>query len=395
MRRFSIVQGIMRIGDIAGQLVDVVTNATGSTHGKKRLSTQSTIVGRDGGFEADVQLIEGFPALRTFGIQAIESLKGFDPIADTWGYIGTEGNSLGVGAAGDTIRTQIAAGDDAALFPAVDVTTTVQALDTEDVLANRHVADLNANANFLLRFFARRLDSKAVTIYITAREPGPQGERPNLNDYRFTATGTTTVTPAFDRIIRRNKVTSLARDPSNPTLGILGISGSVTAAEGDISGRFVEFALRSGSSDLRVAGSIGTPLDFTIPSNAGEEKFVTSLRFMAIGNGIQMESFFSRAAITNGVQVTIRSNDAEFTFPAFKTTHSFISDFCLGEDNFYLFDGSGADLARCTLSFPAPIQLYKQGTFATDDFIRVRIRDDLSSGMTLFNLRAFGFTREF
>lgn len=388
------------ITDITGKIADIVEGGTAvgtgeSTHGKNRLATQSTITGRDGVYEADVALINGAPHLRTFGIQDIESLRAFDPIADTWGYIGTEQDSIGVGAAGDTIRTQIAAGDNATLFPAVDVSTTVQAGDTEEDLANRHVADLNSDPDFSLRYFARRVNNRAVTVYITAREPGPQGERPNVGDYLFTATGTTTVTAAFDNIIRRSKITSLARDPSNPTLGILGISGSVTASEGNISGRFIEFAENGGSSDLLVNGS-GSPVDFTIPANVDNEKFITSLRFAAGGNGMKFGQFFSKnQTLTNGVEVTIRSNNAEFVFPLLKSTEDFKNNFSLGSDNFAYFRVPGTDHADATLSFPAPIQLFRQGTFGTDDFIRVRIQDDLNSGLSLFNFRAFGFTREF
>lgn len=386
--------------DSAGQVADIVTGGTAvgsgeSTHGKKRLATQATIVGNDGIYEADIQYIDGSPSLRTFGIQAIESLKGFDPIADTWGYIGTELDSVGVGDPGDTVRTIIAAGDPVSDYPAVDVSTAVVMGDDETSLANRHVADLNADPDFSLRYFARRVNNRAVTIHISAREPGPQGSRPSPGDYQFVATGNTTVTAAWDNIIQRSKVTSLARDPSDPTLGILGISGSVTASEGDISGRFVEFAENGGSDNLLVDGSI-TPIDFTIPANAGSEKFITSLRFAIGGNGIQFGQFFSKnTGLATGVLVTIRSNNAEFNFPLLRFTEDFKNNFGLGSGFFNLYDVSGTDHADATLSFPAPIQLYRQGTFGSDDFIRVRIQDDLSSGLTKFNLRAFGFTREF
>ena len=387
---FIITEGSSIITGSNGLIVDVANSAL-----KNRLATQSTIVGFEGSLEADVQLIDGAPSLRTFGIQAIESLRGFDPIADAWFYIGTELDSTGVGGAGDEVNVIIAAGDDPVLFPAVNVQTLVQGGDTETDLANRIVSNLNADPDFSLNYFARRLDEDAVTVYITSRQPGPRGERPNVDDFDVTTTGTTTVTRAFDRIIRRNKVTSLARDPANPTLGVLGISGSVTAGEGDVTGRIVEFAESGGSDDLQVNGSV-TPVDFIINASPDKERFFTSLRFEALGNGIQFTNFLSKnGPLSNGVLLTIRSNDSEITFPPIQTTEDFGSLFSRGPSDFNVFDVSGTDYFRATLTFAAPFQLFKQGTFGTDDFIKVTIQDNLTSGLSQFRFIGFGFEREF
>lgn len=364
----------------------------------EKRNTHVSLVDEETGLTANIELIDGQKSIRTFGVQAIESLRGFDPIADTWFYIGTENDSTGAGDIGDTVRVQIAAGDDVAKFPAVDVTTTLTATEAGDetALANLIVTNLNGDANFSLNYFARRIDEDAVTVYITARFPGPSGERPNIDDFLVTTTGTTTATRAHQNIIRRNKQTSLARDPANPTLGILGISGSVTAGEGDVTGRIIEFAMDGGSGDdLRVDGSV-TPVDFFIYPSADKERFFTSLRFIATGNGIQISNFLSKnTPLTTGVLVTIRSNNSEIDFPLIKSTADFISFFSRGPADNELYDVSGTDYFRSTLSFAAPFQLYKQGTFATDDFIRVRIQDDISSGIASFKFIGFGFERDF
>jgi hypothetical protein len=379
--------------DTAGQIADIVVGG-GS---KNRLCTQTTITGGNGVHEADVILEDGERKLRSKADVTVNSLRGFDPIADTWFWIGTEQDTLGVGGAGDTVRVQIAAGDNPTLFPAVDVTTTVLAGDDETILGNRIVSNLNANANFVLNYFARRLDEDAVTVYITARYPGPAGARPNTNDFQVSATGTTTVTAAFDAINQKQKNTSLARDPANPTLGVLGISGSVTAGEGDVTGRIIEFAQRDldDSEDLRVDGSV-TPEEFHIHASATAERFFTSLRFEALGSGIQFSNFLSKnGKLTNGVIVTIRSNDSEVSFPAITATEDFASFFSRGPSDFDLYDVAGADYFRSTLTFAAPFQLFKIGTFATDDYIKVTINDDLSSGLTQFKFIGFGFERDF
>lgn len=356
------------------------------------------IVGGDEAHEADVILDGGIRKLASKADVTVNSLRGFDPIADTWFFIGTEQNSLGAGNIGDTVRVQIAAGDNPSIFPAVDVTSTLTATEAGDEteLANLIVSDLNNDSNFFSRFFARRIDDIATTVYITSKVPGPGDERPNVNDFQVTSTGTTVVTPAFDNIIRRQKNTSLARDPTNPTLGVIGISGSIVAGEGNVTGRLVEFAKTTGGSqDLLVNGSI-TPVDFFINPSVTKERFITFLRFEALGNGIQFTRFLSKnAAITNGVLMTIRSNNSQVDFPAIKTSEDFASYFSRGPSDFNFFDVSGTDYFRATLTFPIPFQLFKKDTFSTDDFIRIRIQDDLTSGITRFQFIAFGFERDF
>jgi len=356
------------------------------------------IIGADGAFAADVQLSEGFPSLRTFGVQAIESLRGFDPIADTWFFIGAEADSKGAGAIGDTVRVQIAVGDDAALFPAVDVTTTLTATEAgdEEALANLIASDLNADANFSLRYNARRINKRATTVYISAREPGPQGERPNVNDFTVVTTGTTVATRAFDRVVRRNKTTSLARDPADPTLGILGISGSVTQSEGDVTGRFIEFFENSGGQSELIVNGDPTPIDFFIDAPATGIKFINVIRFSANASGIKFQQFLSKSSnLANGVMITVRSNNIEVTFPLIVSTDDLFNDFSRGPDNFNFITGAGDDQVRFTLTFPSAFPLAPVGSFAVDDFIRIRIQDDLTSDINSFKARVFGFTREF
>lgn len=347
------------------------------------------LLGSDLETVADVDTVDGKNRL-----QVETRLKAFDSTADTWLFIGTEGDSVGVGGAGDTVQIEIAAGDDATLFPAVDVTTTVQSGDDEDDLAARIVTDLNADADFMANFFARTVNKVAALVHISAVNQGPQGERPNAEDFKVTTTGTTVVTRAFDRIVRRDKRASIARDISDPTMGILEVITRGT----DATNRFVEFFQNGGSSDMLVNGSPGSPIDFTIDADASEEKFIDAIRISSSGNGIKFGQFLSKAGgggLANGLLVTIRSNNSEFTFPALQTTEDILDNFSLGTDNFDLFIQAGADQIRATLTFSTPFQLFKQGTFATDDFVRIRIQDNITSGISKLSGVAFGFKREF
>lgn len=356
------------------------------------------ITGSDEQHIADVILEGGLRKLRTKSDVTIDTLRGFDPIADTWLFIGTEQDSLGAGGIGDTVRVIIAAGDQPSIFPTVDITSTLTATEAGDetALANLIVLNLNSDANFSGRFFARRLHLNATTVYISSRLPGPGDERPNANDFQVSSTGTTVATRAFDNLIRRNKVTSLARDPANPTIGILGITGSVTAGEGEVTGRIVEFATNGGGSeDLRVNGSV-TPVEFRIEASPSKERFFTSLRFEALGNGVQFTNFLSQnSPLNTGIMVKIRSRDSEVTFPDILTTEDFASLFSRGPSDFDLFDVAGTDYFRATLTFTAAFQLFKQGTFSTDDFISVTVQDNLTSGIVQFRFIGFGFEREF
>ena len=365
---------------------------------KDRSPSSVKIVGNDEVYAADVKLIGGDRRILAQAEIDVNSLRGSDPIADTWFFIGTELNSVGVGGAGDTVRVQILAGDNGTKFPAVDVTTVVVGGWDEDDLAAAIVTNLNGNVNFTLNYSARKIYNEAVTVYITAKQPGPQGSRPNVGDFLVTTTGTTVATPAFDNIVQRQKNTSLARDPANPTLGILGISGSVSASAGEVTGRFVEFFEDGGaSSNLLVNGSV-TPVVFTVPADAVKEKFIESIRFEIAGNGIKFGQFFSKSGaggLTNGVMLTIRSNNSEFTFPILKTTENFLNEFALGGDNFDLFIQAGSDQCRATLTFAAPFQMFKQGTFGVDDFLKVTIQDNITSGVSSFKALAFGFFRDF
>lgn len=385
------------ITDKTGKLADILTGGSASgtgqsTHGKNRLATQTTIVGKDGVYEAEVALVEGFPSLRTFGIQAIESLKGFDPIADTWFFFGNETDATGAGNVGDTVRVQIAAGSVPASFPAIDLTYTLVAEDVgnEEQLATNVVSFLNANATFSTLWRAQKV-SNSGTVYITSKKPGSQFERPNVGDFQVTTTGTTVVTIAFNNIIRRNKVTSLARDPSDPRQGILGIQGSVVQTEGDVTNRF-----QTVHSNLLVNGSV-TPVEFTVDAHATEVRFVTSVTLFGRGNGIQFGKFLSQAGagLTNGLLISFKSNDFSAQFEPLKTTDDIAAFFAQDPDNFSLYIQSGGDFFIATLEFGSPLELRPVGEFVTDDFFKITVRDNLTSGITQLRAVVNGFNREF
>ena len=394
--RFFFGEVISFISDSAGRLVELVknTDVTGglSTWIGNRLKVQATIVGKDGFHELDIQLIDGVPSVRTFGIQAIESLRGFDPQCDVWFYLGTELDSLGIGAEDDVITLTIAAGDNPSVFPAISLDYTLTAADeagSEDDLAIVLAAFFNTQSPFKDLWRAQRIPGNGV-IYISARKPGGQFERPTTGDFNVTATGTTVVNRAFDKIIRRNKLTGLARDPIDPRNGQLGVQGSVTQSEGDVTQRFeTEF-------DLLVDGS-GTPVLFREEADPTEVKFITSVVFSAIGNGITYGQFLSKSGggLSNGIEVSFQSKEVMVTRPVLQTTEDF-DDLHAGDpDDFSFAQLSGGDKYMAVLNFSVPLEIRPQGEFVIDDFLQVKVQDSLLSGISDFRVVINGFAREF
>lgn len=349
-----------------------------------------SLVDETTGLKANIELIDGQNSVRTFGIQAIESLRGFDPQCDVWFYIGDEGDSTGAGNIGDTVRVQIAAGDQPSLFPAIDLTYTLVAADVgdEETLALNIANFLNQDNTFNDLWRAQRIAGNGV-IYISARKPGGQYERPNVDDFIVSSTGATRVTRAFNSIIRRNKITGLARDPVDPRQGQLGIQGSVVETAGDVTSRF-----QTVFPNLSVNGS-GSPVEFSVGADAQEVTFITALTIAGRDNGIQFSNFLGQnGPLNNGILVDFKSNDIVQARAPILTTDDFLDLHAEDPDNFVVFFASGDDKFTAKLEFSPALEIRPQGEFSTDDYIRVQVRDNLGN---INQLRAIvsGFRREF
>lgn len=338
----------------------------------------------------DIDLIDGKKYMRVFGTQAIESLRGFDPQADVWFYIGTEEDTTGAGNIGDTVRIQIGAGDDPVNYPAIDLTYTLVAgdVDSEETLALNIANFLNLDDTFNDLWRAQRVAGNGV-VYITARKPGGEFERENTNDFQVSATGDTRVTRAFDSIIRRNKITGLARDPVDPRQGQLGIQGSVTESAGDVTNRF-----QTVFDTLNVNGS-GTPVSFTVESDPTEVKFVSKLIISGRDNGIQFSKFLGlNNALSTGLVVSFKSNDITVSRNALRTTDDLLDLHAEDPDNFVVYFASGADKFTAVLNFSPPLELRPQGEYVNNDYIRITVNDNLT-GVTQLRAIVDGFNREF
>lgn len=341
------------------------------------------------GLSAIIQLIDGEPRLITGGVQSIESLKGFDPICDCWFYIGTELDSSGAGAAGDTVRVQIAAGDNPTLYPAIDLTYTLVAADAgdEEQLALNIANFLNSDNTFNQLWRAQRIQGNGC-VYITAKKPGGQFERPNVDDFIVTSTGTTVVTRAQQSIKRQNKGTGLSRDPVDPRNGQLGTQASVIEVSGNLTSRFETVY------NLKVDGST-TPQIFTLLPDPQEVRYVSSIAIDLTGNGVKFGQFGSKATLPTGLQINFKSNDIMISGQFLKTTDDLQAFHAQDPDNFGLYIQQGGDKLYVVRNFSPAIELRPQGEFINDDYVEIVVNDNLVSGISTIRAVVNGFNREF
>ena len=348
---------------------------------------------------------DGLNALATDATVVVESTFGFDQNPDSFFRI------INTGGAGTTWTIDIAGTSNDPSTPDRDLPAyqkifTVQVAEEGDELAfrDRIIQELNADTTFrqTCGFKSQNATDRAV-VHIYSENFSASGEfyeRPGAGDFDVTIGGTPgdgVVVIGFDNVISRSKPVTIARDLDSPhRLGLFGITGSVQVSQKELSDLFVEEALNGGSNDMTVNGS-GTPVDFTIPAQVEKEIFIEDLILDGQDNGIKFGQFLGQnSALTNGVEVTIKSDNIETTFPIIYTTEDIKNKWAaLGGDgaNFRIDVQAGADEVLGILRFVNPFIIRAQGTFTTDDFIRVRIRDNLTN-ITRFNFRAKGFEKE-
>ena len=360
---------------------------------------RTKMVSEDETRTADIELINGKNRLITSSITVIEQLFGRDPQATSWFYIGTDVDADGVGLAGDTVRVQIPAAVSpigTTLYPAVDVTTTVTtdmviADNPEQELAKKICSNLNLDANFKAAEWKCEVIKDHSGVFISSKLFNEWGER---TSWSVTSTGTTVVTKAFDGFERRGLPTELARSPNNPRQGVLAISGSVVVQPSAISDQFQEHALNGGKS-LNVDGSV-TPVEFRVLCDPVYDKYITNMRMWFQDNGIKFGQFMGiNGSLANGIDIIIRSQNLERTLLAepIRTTEDFQIHLADPITLFNLHVQSGLDMAISETIFENPFIVSKCGTYPVDDYILVKIQDNLTS-IVNGEFLVFGFRKE-
>ena len=348
-----------------------------------------------------VELINGKNRLLTSSITVIEQLFGRDNQASTWVYIGTDIDATGVGAAGDTIRIQIPAAVTpiGTVYPACDVTTTVTASHVSDpnpeaALAKTMASDFNTDSNCKISWKSEVIKNFSG-VFMASKIFNEWGER---TTWTVSTTGTTTFTKAWDDVARRGLETELTRSPNNPRSGILAIAGSVTQIPGSISEEFFIPFENGGSGDMTVNGS-STAVDFRVEAEADKRLIVQKISCYGGGNGIKFGQFLSKSGgpLTNGVEISLKSDDETFTFPVMTTTEDWKNLFAFRPGTDFRIDiqaGQDQFVSAFIPSQPIPIEPIAAG-LSVADFLQVKIQDNLATGLANFECSVTGFREDF
>lgn len=144
-----------------------------------------------------------------------------------------------------------------------------------------------------------------------------------------------------------------------------------------IGSRFILNILDGANADMNVNGS-GAPVVYELPLDTSD-RIVRIVSFYGRDNGIQYNEFLAISALTNGIEIEIKSNDEIFTLPLIKTTDDFIDKFSFLPGNFVIDRGAGDDKFNAAAELKDPFIIKGSGNFTTPDYIKVTVQDNLSA----------------
>lgn len=406
-------------GTVDGKRVEAET-----IQGVDRLRVDSTVTGYDNlNNERQAQVVTRNDGIRAIAVDSrtvVESTFGSNSAPDAYFII------VDTGSAGCTWTLDIGGTSNDPSTPDRDVPAyqkvfTVQVSEEGDEIAfrDRIITELNQDSAFKTNSLLkaqRATDRSIVHIYSTAFTlSGEFYERTTPGDFAVTIGGTPAdgvVTVPFDVMVTRNLPVATIPDFDSPhRLSRFGVTGDINISFKDLDDIFVQYATDNGtpipdqggtgSNDLLVNGS-GTPQIFTVPAQAETDVFVQTMIFRAAGNGIKQNQFFAKSGsggLTNGVVVTIKSDDVITTFLPLRTTADFKNRWAALSGTAATWEltlEAGQDEALAILNFTNPFVIKAQGTHGAgnDDYIEVKIQDNISNGNAAFDFLCRGFEAE-
>jgi hypothetical protein len=154
--------------------------------------------------------------------------------------------------------------------------------------------------------------------------------------------------------------------------------------------RFATFLMNAGSQDMRVNGSV-TAVDFRMEADASFDLLVESIKCRGADGSIKFGQFLGiTSVLTNGLLFTSKSNSITATLPGIKTTEDFRDIFTAAPNIFRLDFQAPTDFMLAVARFDRPLIIRKAGTFVTDDYVEMRVRDNLSAGLVSLECLATG-----
>lgn len=159
----------------------------------------------------------------------------------------------------------------------------------------------------------------------------------------------------------------------------------------------------TGTSDMRVLGTLAAPIKFYIPADEPDDRYITMLSFVIAGAAATLSEFSTVPALTNGCRLYYEQpSGIKIIHDSLKSNWDFVR-LCNGQPAF----GSGADVFRATnvigtseayiptldltkIMPPYGIKLDR----ATNQRLVLEVRDDLTAvAITAFDCIAYGFDR--
>lgn len=160
----------------------------------------------------------------------------------------------------------------------------------------------------------------------------------------------------------------------------------------------------SGSSDMKVVGTLASPLKFYIPAGVNDDRYITNLSFVMAGTNATLSQFCAAASLTNGCRLYYEREDGEKDIHEALKSNFDIIRLCVGMPSF----GDSTTAFRASnvvgnveayipvLDFTRIIPPYGISLDAgSNQRLVLEVRDDLTvAGITAVNVIAYGFDRE-
>lgn len=145
--------------------------------------------------------------------------------------------------------------------------------------------------------------------------------------------------------------------------------------------------------DAAVNGTLGSPIDFYFYPFSDYDFVITDIIIAGLDGGIKLNYWLGKnSALSNGCELSIKSDDETTTFDAFKSTMD-LSIFSTIA-GFELLVEASQDLAKAIRQFIPALVIRKQGTFGVsasdDDYIRWRVQDS-HAGVNEVRIEVRGF----
>lgn len=139
----------------------------------------------------------------------------------------------------------------------------------------------------------------------------------------------------------------------------------------------VETYLANGASyEMNINGS-GTPQAFQWQPTANHDVEIVSLSLIVEEPTISFgTTFFGATSLSNGLLIEMKAEDTTYTIANLQYTRDTVVWSAPG--GFDLFAAS-PDMCRVYHAFPSGLLLKKSGTYVNPDYIRITVRDNISS----------------